>query len=248
MENSIEVPDDFICPITQSIMTDPVVSTKSGVTYDKSAVLESIKARQECPITKVAMAEQDIVPVRSLKNTIQLWQKNHEGKTFNSGKGSNRRCPVHGNMLDLYCMSCEKLICASCKVYGNCKKCDAAETEQACQIQRDRIGLLLRKQFIRNNELIEWIDLIEQSKTELGNALKLEARQLENKDEKITLMKSMQASGRRMSDLQKSAKHSLDDINIRIPEGLYCQFEWPSLPTLQIKMNKHVIFYLISSN
>ena len=55
-------------------MIDPVIATKSGITYDKTALLLALTKKSECPITRKPMDQNDIIPNLALKNMIQDWQ------------------------------------------------------------------------------------------------------------------------------------------------------------------------------
>merc|ERR1711976_589183 len=74
MANNKPVPNEFFRPITQDIMIDPVIATKSGITYDKTALLLALNKKPECPITRKPMDQNDIFPNLALKNMIQDWQ------------------------------------------------------------------------------------------------------------------------------------------------------------------------------
>jgi len=45
-----EVPDDYVCPITAEIMTDPV-STLDGFTYERKAITEWLRTKDTSPLT-----------------------------------------------------------------------------------------------------------------------------------------------------------------------------------------------------
>jgi Mg-chelatase subunit ChlD len=55
----------FICPITQSVMVDPVTDT-DGNTFERAAIVEWLKAHGTSPITRNAMRAEDLVPNRAL--------------------------------------------------------------------------------------------------------------------------------------------------------------------------------------
>ena len=44
------MPDDYICPITPEIMTDPV-STSDGLTYERAAITEWLRTKDTSPKT-----------------------------------------------------------------------------------------------------------------------------------------------------------------------------------------------------
>ena len=68
------VPEHFTCPITLDVMNDPVIATKSGVTYDRTALLQSLEIKPECPSTRLPMTSDDLIPNLALKSMIEAWQ------------------------------------------------------------------------------------------------------------------------------------------------------------------------------
>ena len=64
----VEVPDDYICPITAEIMTDPV-STMDGFTYERTAITEWLRTNNTSPFTGATLESKALIPnllVRSL--------------------------------------------------------------------------------------------------------------------------------------------------------------------------------------
>ncbi|KAF9206561.1 hypothetical protein BGZ49_002230 [Haplosporangium sp. Z 27] len=63
-----EIPDHFLDKITFEFMHDPVISTKSGISYERSTLLEHFSyGRMFDPVAQVPLTEHDIVPNRALK-------------------------------------------------------------------------------------------------------------------------------------------------------------------------------------
>ncbi|KAF9430901.1 STIP1 y and U box-containing protein 1 [Podila epigama] len=63
-----EVPDYFLDKINYEFMHDPVISIKSGVTYERHTLLEHFAhGRMFDPVSQAPMTERDIVPNRALK-------------------------------------------------------------------------------------------------------------------------------------------------------------------------------------
>ncbi|XP_038879750.1 E3 ubiquitin-protein ligase PUB23-like isoform X2 [Benincasa hispida] len=70
----IEVPSDFLCPISLQIMRDPV-TISTGITYDRESIekwLSSCK-NLSCPVTKQALGGIDLTPNHTLRRVIQGW-------------------------------------------------------------------------------------------------------------------------------------------------------------------------------
>lgn len=71
MSNNTEsFPSTFYCPITTSIMTDPVIDI-DGNSFEKSAITEWILKNGTSPITRRNMTIENLVPNRALKDAIE---------------------------------------------------------------------------------------------------------------------------------------------------------------------------------
>jgi hypothetical protein len=66
--------DCFICPITQDVMKNPVV-TKYGHSYEKSAIENWIETHQNDPMTKEHLTKNDIFPNYQLKIIIEKYRE-----------------------------------------------------------------------------------------------------------------------------------------------------------------------------
>ncbi|KAG0205624.1 STIP1 y and U box-containing protein 1 [Mortierella sp. GBA30] len=63
-----EVPDYMLDKITFEFMHDPVISTKSGITYERHTLLEHFSyGRMFDPVAQVPLTERDLIPNRALK-------------------------------------------------------------------------------------------------------------------------------------------------------------------------------------
>lgn len=64
-------PDEYICPITQELMKDPVIAM-DGHSYERSAIENWLEKRASSPMTNVEM-QKTLIPNINLRNTIQKW-------------------------------------------------------------------------------------------------------------------------------------------------------------------------------
>ncbi|KAF8101743.1 hypothetical protein N665_0201s0064 [Sinapis alba] len=74
MDEEIEIPPFFLCPITLEIMKDPVI-VSTGITYDRDSIekwLFSAK-KNSCPVTKQDITDVDLTPNHTLRRLIQSW-------------------------------------------------------------------------------------------------------------------------------------------------------------------------------
>jgi hypothetical protein len=73
--NSInqDIPEEFLCPITQELMINPLMS-RTGINYEKSAIMEWIsKHNNTCPMTRQPLRAKDLVHNRNLQSKICIW-------------------------------------------------------------------------------------------------------------------------------------------------------------------------------
>mmetsp|Transcript_517 Transcript_517/g.564 ORF Transcript_517/g.564 Transcript_517/m.564 type:complete len:101 (-) Transcript_517:30-332(-) len=73
-DESNEVIESFLCPITQQIMKDPVM-TKYGHLYERTAIEAWIDKNNACPMTSKPLTREDIFPAYAVKNAIQEYIK-----------------------------------------------------------------------------------------------------------------------------------------------------------------------------
>ncbi|GAB2274546.1 hypothetical protein Dimus_009313 [Dionaea muscipula] len=77
MENVIEVPPHFLCPISLELMRDPV-TISTGITYDRDSIERWLFScnNTTCPVTKLILSPSDrlhIIPNHNLRRLIQSW-------------------------------------------------------------------------------------------------------------------------------------------------------------------------------
>merc|ERR1711963_619454 len=59
-------PEEFICPITQEMMDNPV-SDNEGISYERTAIEEWLKIKNESPLTNKPLLHSDLRPNIALK-------------------------------------------------------------------------------------------------------------------------------------------------------------------------------------
>ena len=88
------IPESFICPITQSIMIDPVISPY-GISYEKYAIENWLSKNNVDPFSQKPLHKEQLVRNFALKNAIREFivnfKKEHEKKNenLNSQSGNN---------------------------------------------------------------------------------------------------------------------------------------------------------------
>ncbi|KAF7095929.1 hypothetical protein CFC21_097979 [Triticum aestivum] len=75
---SLMIPDDFLCPITLEIMTDPVI-VASGQTYERRSIQKWLDSGERtCPKMRQPLAHLSLAPNYALKNLILQWCDKHK--------------------------------------------------------------------------------------------------------------------------------------------------------------------------
>lgn len=71
----VEIPDAFLCPITNDIMVSPVM-TRSGQSFDRTAILEwLVNHGNTCPLTRQPLNASNLVTNHALRIRIDQWCK-----------------------------------------------------------------------------------------------------------------------------------------------------------------------------
>jgi len=70
MEGTIYVPDDFYCPITGELMTDPV-SERKGFTYERDAIIRWLATNPTSPMSREPLMKQDLLVNHSMRKSIE---------------------------------------------------------------------------------------------------------------------------------------------------------------------------------
>eukprot|EP01122_Echinamoeba_exundans_P011372 TRINITY_DN4501_c0_g1_i1.p1 TRINITY_DN4501_c0_g1~~TRINITY_DN4501_c0_g1_i1.p1 ORF type:complete len:120 (+),score=23.31 TRINITY_DN4501_c0_g1_i1:374-733(+) len=64
------IPSEFICPISQEIMMDPVLLT-SGNCYDRSSIEQWLRTKNTDPLTNMPLQSKTLIPNRPLRGLIE---------------------------------------------------------------------------------------------------------------------------------------------------------------------------------
>ncbi|XP_069328438.1 WD repeat, SAM and U-box domain-containing protein 1 isoform X5 [Eulemur rufifrons] len=72
------IPDEFVCPITRELMTDPVIAS-DGYSYEREAMENWIsKKKRTSPMTNLVLPSVVLTPNRTLKMAINRWLETHQ--------------------------------------------------------------------------------------------------------------------------------------------------------------------------
>lgn len=74
-------PAELLCPITQSLMLNPVKLT-SGATFDRSSIVrwfaECPSGKPVCPLTRQTVDETSLTPDTKIQQAIHEWLEQHD--------------------------------------------------------------------------------------------------------------------------------------------------------------------------
>lgn len=70
-------PESFLCPLTQDIMTDPVISPE-GHSFERSAIESWLVTNAISPITRQPLRQADLSPNFALRHAIEEWVTTHQ--------------------------------------------------------------------------------------------------------------------------------------------------------------------------
>ena len=78
--------DDFMCPISKTLMQDPVMAS-DGYSYERQAIEAYFKSNNTSPITQQPMVNKSLIPnialarsIMSINNDVPPAYSNHEGQ------------------------------------------------------------------------------------------------------------------------------------------------------------------------
>ena len=76
-EENKQLKENFICPITLTIMKDPVICSDAH-TYERSAIEQWLSTNNHSPITRQIINNNNLIPNIVLRNIIQEFEKDHK--------------------------------------------------------------------------------------------------------------------------------------------------------------------------
>lgn len=73
----VDIPDNFICPISLELMRDPLMNRR-GQNYDRRSILQWLhRGNEHCPLTRQPLSPSQLVPNNALKTRIRRWSMEH---------------------------------------------------------------------------------------------------------------------------------------------------------------------------
>jgi Mg-chelatase subunit ChlD len=74
------VPNEYLCPITMGLMTDPVIG-EDGYTYERKSIEEWLQTHTTSPMTRCGMNIQNLKPNFNLRSSIERWKLSNTATT-----------------------------------------------------------------------------------------------------------------------------------------------------------------------
>ena len=71
LRDGAEIPEEYLCPISQDIMLNPVICM-DGQTYDRISITRWLETKSVSPHTNQRM-EKTLIPNYAMKNIIEKW-------------------------------------------------------------------------------------------------------------------------------------------------------------------------------
>lgn len=70
-----EIPEEFICPLTLEIYTDPLMSRR-GLNFERKAIVEWLnRGHDTCPLTRYPLGYRGLVPNARLRIEVEQWKR-----------------------------------------------------------------------------------------------------------------------------------------------------------------------------
>ena len=75
VEDARSIPDEFVDPIMQTVMTDPVTLPGSGQVVDRATIRRHLLGDRTDPFSRSPLDESMLVPADELRRSIEKWRE-----------------------------------------------------------------------------------------------------------------------------------------------------------------------------
>eukprot|EP00210_Caulerpa_lentillifera_P003169 g3028.t1 len=156
MNDNIEeqTPDLYLCPISRSLMHDPVALIETGQVYDHSSISKWFESgHNTCPLTGVTLTSRKLVPLPSLSDCIGSWALNH-GVVIEQPPPIERQSPKEDGLfkeLDNPCQSASLVSRNNVSVYDVKGMTKLLNTQQPTALQYAAM-VVLRQLILHSDE------------------------------------------------------------------------------------------------
>lgn len=92
--SAVEIPHEFLCPITLEIMIDPVI-VATGQTYERESIQQWLDSgHRTCPKSGQELTHLSLAPNFALRNLIRQWGTKNNFQLFTKEASANPKNPV----------------------------------------------------------------------------------------------------------------------------------------------------------
>lgn len=78
LPEDVDIPEEFICPLSQAIMTDPVFDPESGNRFERAWILAEIQRTGKNPCNRQDLSKESLKPDSKLQEEINQFLITHE--------------------------------------------------------------------------------------------------------------------------------------------------------------------------
>ena len=72
-----DIPEEFICPLTLEIYSDPLMSRR-GLNFERKTIIEWLdRGHETCPLTRDPLGYRGLVPNARLRLEVEEWKRKH---------------------------------------------------------------------------------------------------------------------------------------------------------------------------
>jgi len=76
-DSVVDIPEEFICPLTLEIYSDPLMSRR-GLNFERKAIIEWLdRGHETCPLTRDPLGYGRLVPNARLRLEVEEWKRKH---------------------------------------------------------------------------------------------------------------------------------------------------------------------------
>lgn len=106
-DHDCDPPEEFVCPITQEVMQDPLMS-RYGQSYEREAILTwLVNHNDRCPLTRKVLGVSDLIRNRSLETRIAMWHRARGIEQGSAAASSEEGSNGKENQIVLTCLRTE---------------------------------------------------------------------------------------------------------------------------------------------
>jgi hypothetical protein len=76
-DDSDVIPEEFVCPLTLEIFTDPLMDRR-GMNFERDAIVEWLnRGNLTCPLTREPLGYRSLIPNFNLRARVEHWKREH---------------------------------------------------------------------------------------------------------------------------------------------------------------------------